>query len=223
MATLFCAAGYPLVTDDVLPVAVSDRGDVSCVPGGILLRVRPKAEAVIDHLAADVPRGLTADGRHGVSPRLTGAARLQLRAAVIPLPDREHTRCESRLLAPIEAMMTLTRFQRIEGWKSDHELRGQFAMISRVVGSVPVLAVRVPWAPRSAPTSSQRCLTSSVPPRSGAREPGSPGTGRSAGNLGRRPSPRTTTSRRLAVSPGGSGTPTSASSSANDRSVPRTC
>jgi hypothetical protein len=147
LATLFCAAGYPLVTDDVLPVAVSHRGDVSCVPGGVLLRVRPKAEAVIDHLAADVPRGLTADGRHGVSPRLTRAARLQLRAAVIPLPDREHTQCDSRRLAPIEAMMTLTRFQRIEGWKSDHELRAQFAMITRVVGSVPVLAMRVPWGP----------------------------------------------------------------------------
>ncbi len=147
LATLFCAAGHPLVTDDVLPVTVSDRDDVTCVPGGILLRVRPKAEAVIDHFATDVPRGLTADGRHGVSPQLTGAARLQLRAAVIPLPDREHTHCSSRRLPPVEAMMTLTQFQRIEGWKSGHELRAQFAVITRVVGSVPVLAMRVPWGP----------------------------------------------------------------------------
>ncbi len=147
LATLFCAAGYPLVTDDVLPVAVSDRGDVSCVPGGILLRVRAKAEAVIDHFDADVPKAMTADGRHGVSPALTGAARLQLRAVVVPLPDRDHTQCGARLLAPVEAMMTLTRFQRIEGWKSGHELRAQFSTISRVAGSVPVLAMRVPWGP----------------------------------------------------------------------------
>lgn len=147
MATLFCAAGYPLVTDDVLPVAVDDGGGVSCVPGGILLRVRPKAEALIAHFAPDVPKHPTADGRHGVSPRVTGAARLPLRAAVIPLPDRERLHCESRRLAPIEAMMTLTRLQRIEGWKSDHELRTQFATITRVVDLVPVLAMRVPWGP----------------------------------------------------------------------------
>ena len=44
-------------------------------------------------------------------------------------------------------MLALTRFQRIEGWKSEHELRAQFATITRVVGSVPVLTMRVPWGP----------------------------------------------------------------------------
>jgi hypothetical protein len=44
-------------------------------------------------------------------------------------------------------MLALTRFQRIEGWKSEHELRAQFAMIARVASSVPVLTMRVPWGP----------------------------------------------------------------------------
>jgi hypothetical protein len=147
LATLFCAAGHPLVTDDVLPVAVDDAGTVTCAPGGILLRVRPKAEEVIGHFAPGVPQRLTADGRHGVSPPVTGAARLPLRAAVVPWPDREHPNCGSRRLGPTEAVMTLTRFQRIEGWKSADELRAQFAAITRVVDSVPVLAMHVPWGP----------------------------------------------------------------------------
>jgi hypothetical protein len=147
LATLFCAAGYPLVTDDVLPVAVDERGEVSCTPGGVQLRVRPKAEAVIAHFTEDVPRRRTADGRQGISPVLTGASRLPLRAAVVPEPDRERQDCESRRLPAIEAMLTLTRFQRIEGWKSDRELRAQFGTITRVAGSVPVLVMRVPWGP----------------------------------------------------------------------------
>ncbi len=147
LATLFCAAGYLLVTDDVLPVAVDGQGTATCAPGGILLRVRPKAEAVIGHFATGVPKGLTADGRHGVSPPVTGAARLILRAAIVPLPDREHPHCGSRRLGPTEAVMTLTRFQRIEGWKSSQDLRAQFTMITQVVDSVPVLAMHVPWGP----------------------------------------------------------------------------
>ncbi len=147
VATLFCAAGHPLVTDDVLPVAANDMGLVSCAPGGTQLRVRPKAESAIDHFTEDVSRGRTADGRHGVSPVPTRAAQLPLRAAIIPQPDRERPHCEAHRLPAIEAMLALTRFQRIEGWKSELELRSQFAMIARVAGSVPVLTMRVPWGP----------------------------------------------------------------------------
>ena len=147
LASLFCAAGYPLVTDDLLPVKVDELGDVSCTPGGVQLRVRPKAEAVIAHFTDSVPRRRTADGRQGVSPLLTRAHRLTLRAAVIPEPDRQRQHCECRRLPAIEAMLALTRFQRIEGWKSEHELRAQFGVITQVAGSVPVLAVQVPWGP----------------------------------------------------------------------------
>jgi hypothetical protein len=163
LAALFCAAGYPLVTDDVLPVVVDDLGGVSCVPGGILLRVRPKAEAVISHFSGDVPKRATADGRHGVSPPLTELARLPLRAAVVPQPDREHQDCDSRRLGLVEAVMTLTRFQRIEGWKSAHELRAQFTLISRVVASVPVLTVRVPWGPPFRPDLVEEVLEALSP------------------------------------------------------------
>jgi hypothetical protein len=44
-------------------------------------------------------------------------------------------------------MLALTRFQRIEGWKSERELRAQFGVITQVACSVPVLAVQVPWGP----------------------------------------------------------------------------
>jgi hypothetical protein len=66
---------------------------------------------------------------------------------VVPEPDRNSEHCHARRLTPIEAVMTLTRLQRIEGWKSADYLRAHFASITRVASSVPVLAMRVPWGP----------------------------------------------------------------------------
>ena len=46
-----------------------------------------------------------------------------------------------------EASLELGRCQRIEGWYGKDHLRRQFVDVGRVVASVPVFEVAVPWGP----------------------------------------------------------------------------
>ena len=146
MATILCAEGYPLVTDDLLPVDPGPEG-VTCAPGGIELRVREKVEALLERFSSGRVRGRTLDDRHSVAPLATSAERLPLGALVIPWPDRTANTVSARRLPPGEAALLLARCQRIEGWTASSQLRAQFNSISTVVASVPVLEMHVPWGP----------------------------------------------------------------------------
>jgi hypothetical protein len=146
MATILCAEGHALVSDDLLPVGL--RGDqVMCVPAGRELRVREKVEALLERFNSRTRRYRTVDERHAVGARTTTAEELPLGPVVVPWPDREATEVTALRLTPGEAVMTLAQYQRIEGWTSPALLRKQFEAISMVVRSVPVLAMRVPWGP----------------------------------------------------------------------------
>jgi hypothetical protein len=146
VATLLSTNGLPLVTDDLLPVNSHD-GEVTCVPGGIELRVREKSQEVADWLSSDVPRRRTVDERLAVAVPVTDAERLALATVVIPWPDRQSTEVIARVLSPGEAAMSLARYQRVEGWTSPNVLRAQFDAITAVVATVPVLEMRIPWGP----------------------------------------------------------------------------
>ena len=88
MATLMCAAGYPLVADDLLPV--EPRGArVMCIPGGSELRVREKVQVLLERFDSSTARRLTVDERHAVAPLRTTASQLPVAAVVVPWPDRE--------------------------------------------------------------------------------------------------------------------------------------
>ena len=145
-ATLLCAAGYPLVSDDLLPV---DPGpdQVTCVPGGVELRVREKVSQLVDRFPAGTSSRRTADERRAVAPGLTVAGRLPLRVVVVPLPDRQTDKVSARRLPPGDAAVVLARCQRIEGWISPAAIRAQFEAVVAVVESVPVLEVHIPWGP----------------------------------------------------------------------------
>ena len=145
MATLLCAAGYPFVADDLLPVGRSGE-EVTCVPVGTELRVREKVEALLGRFDARTARRLTVDDRHAVAPRTTRAGKLPLASVVVPWPDREAADVTAHRLTAGEAVITLARCQRIEGWVPEPILRAQFAAVSAVARDVPVLSMRVPWA-----------------------------------------------------------------------------
>ncbi len=145
-ATLLCAAGYPLVSDDLLPVNPGPD-QVTCVPGGVELRVREKVSQLVDRFPAGTFSRRTADERHALKPALTLAERLPLSAVLVPLPDRQADKVSARRLPPGEAAMVLARCQRIEGWVSPAARRAQFEAVVAVVESVPVLEVHVPWGP----------------------------------------------------------------------------
>jgi hypothetical protein len=146
MATLLCAAGYPLVADDLLPVEPHGT-QVMCVPVGTELRVREKVEVLLERFDARTARRLTVDERHALAPLATTAEQLQLTSLAVPWPDREETEVSARRLTAGEAVITLARYQRIEGWVPKAILRAQFAAVSALAAAVPVLVMRVPWGP----------------------------------------------------------------------------
>ena len=65
-----------------------------------------------------------------MAPLRTTATQLPLAAVVVPWPDREVGQVAARRLSAGEAVMSLARYQRIEGWVPEAVLRAQFAAVS---------------------------------------------------------------------------------------------
>ena len=151
MAALFCAAGAPLVTDDVLPLEFDATGagpdSVHCRRAGHEIRLREKAFSLVERFDGTAGVRATEDDRRAVAPSTSVLARLPLHAIVLPRPDREHDAVSARPLRAAEAALALGQCQRIEGWRRPAELRRQFEDMVRVAESVPVLEVAVPWGP----------------------------------------------------------------------------
>jgi hypothetical protein len=151
MAAMFCATGTPLVTDDVLPLEFETQADgrdvVHCLRAGNEIRLRHKSASLTDRFGTDASVRITADDRHAIEPAPTRLDRIPLAAIVLPRPDRDHTEVAARVLGAGEASLWLGRCQRIEGWQGADHLRQQFVDIGRVVASVPVIEVWVPWGP----------------------------------------------------------------------------
>ncbi len=150
MAAMFCASGAPLVTDDILPLefeAATAGGDtVHCLRSASEIRLRQKSASLADRFGDGAVR-ITADERSAVAPNATVHDRIPLSAIVLPRPDREHARASARVLGAGEASFWLNRCQRIEGWRGRDDLRRHFLDVGRVVASVPVYEVMVPWGP----------------------------------------------------------------------------
>jgi len=147
VAALCCASGFPLVSDDLLPVLGDGDGRVRCTPGGVELRLRPKVAELAGLFGSDATVYETADRRQAVGPSTTAMSRLLLRAVVIPSPGRGRTNVEVAAVPAGEAALLLTAFHRIEGWKDRAQLSRTFQTVMQVVASVPVLRMAVPWGP----------------------------------------------------------------------------
>ena len=162
MAALFCAAGAPLVTDDVLPLEFDSAGpgpgSVLCRRAGHEIRLREKAFSLADRFGSTAAVRATEDDRRAVAPSTSKLERLPLHAIVLPRPDREHDGVSARLLRAGQAALALGQCQRIEGWRRAAELRRQFEDMVRVAESVPVLEVAVPWGPPFAPDLADEVL-----------------------------------------------------------------
>jgi hypothetical protein len=152
MATIMCAAGGRLITDDVLPLEFDETGSdgdltVLCRRSAHELRLRPKAVSLLDRFDDRIGSRLTADERHAVAPEASHHDRLPLRAVVLPRPDPTRSTVSARRLGAGEAAIWLGRCQRIEGWRHPDVVRQQFNDGALVVAHVPVLEVFVPWGP----------------------------------------------------------------------------
>lgn len=149
MATLMCADGATLVTDDVLRI----DDDLTVRLGATGLRLRKGADTLVDLFGSSAAPGrrLSADDRQVLSPTPSTVDRLPLAALVVPYPDRRlrHVRVERR--DPKDALFDLLAFPRLLGWQDPTVLGDQLAHLARLVGQVPVYGARVPWGPPFAP------------------------------------------------------------------------
>jgi hypothetical protein len=146
MATLCCAAGARLVTDDVLRL---DTGHVppGCYFGPDELRLRKSSGELAALFEAEPSRRRTGDGRDALAPLVTPSDGLPLAAIVVPLPDRDASQLSVNTIPPVDALMTLLSFPRHPGWAEPESQAGQLQHLGALVESTPVYAGRVPWGP----------------------------------------------------------------------------
>lgn len=148
MATLMCADGAALVTDDVLRLDLSGS-QPWCYLGATELRLRKAASELADRFENRPASRLTGDERDALRMREATRDGLRLGAIVIPVPDHlSHDRePEIVQLSPKQALLYLLQFPRIVGWEDGAVLARHLEETSRVVESVPVFVARMPWGP----------------------------------------------------------------------------
>lgn len=163
MAALMCAAGAPLVADDLLPLEMgpdAERSPVLARRSSFELRIRPKGNSLLERFPAGTPCRPTTDDRVAVSPPPSASDRLPLRAVIAPQPDRVGRTAVATRLSTGESTLRLAQSLRIEGWRDRLRLRQQFADVGRVAADVPVYDVSVPWGPPFAADLTEQVLAS---------------------------------------------------------------
>lgn len=145
-ATLLCAEGCPLITDDVLVLDLSE-GAPRCRRGATTLRLRPQQAPLVSRFARAPIVTDTPDGRLAVRPRDLAVDGLALSAIVTPVASRLDNSFRHKRLSTTEALSLILAMPRIEGWRSAAHLSRMFAQAATVAEAVPVVEMNVPWGP----------------------------------------------------------------------------
>jgi hypothetical protein len=146
MATLCCAAGGRLVTDDVLRLDM-DSSPPRCYLGPDELRLRKSSGELAELFDAAPARRRTGDGRDALAPLATPSELVPLTAIVVPAPDRERSKLELARLKPLDALMAITSFPRHPGWVDGWSQAAQLQHQGMLVEQIPVYVGRIPWGP----------------------------------------------------------------------------
>jgi hypothetical protein len=156
MASLMCANGAALITDDVAQVTID--GDKALVtPGAIESRLRPGAIQLTELFSSPTTR-LTSDGRIAVTLPRWGDGAVPIDALVVPIPSREHEKLELTALTPAQSLILLNQFPRIPGWVDGEGLSRQFTLLGALVARVPAYIAVVPWGPPFVVETGQQLL-----------------------------------------------------------------
>lgn len=149
LATVLCAQGARLITDDVLRLA-RDGDAFRCHYGPGELRLRPAAAALAGQFAPECADA-SADGRTTLRLEAPTAELPRLAAIFIPRPSREATELCVERLSLLQASFHLNGFTRVIGWQVEGPLRRQFEWFGELTQHVPVAKLTVPWGPPFAP------------------------------------------------------------------------
>lgn len=143
IATALCGTGCRLVSDDLLRVHVTATA-ATVYPGSIETRLRPGARP----LAGDPATArATADGRLAVMARARATRPLPLGVCVVPVPSRSASRAVVRRLSPARALLRLSQFPRVLGWREPASLDRAFQALADLAERVPVFEATIPWGP----------------------------------------------------------------------------
>lgn len=147
LATLLCADGHRLVTDDVLRVCMAGPGAIPMVyPGSIESRLRPGASALADAAPVGAVHQ-TADGRIALQLETHGGPPLPLAACVVPLPNHHTDEIAVSPLSKAHGLRRLLQFPRIVGWVERAWPVRNFEALADLAALVPVFEAQVPWGP----------------------------------------------------------------------------
>lgn len=157
MATLMCADGAKLITDDLLRLDLTSEPP-ACWLGATELRLR-KSAGELSSLFADLPgRRTTADERDALAVHVSDAESLPLHAMVVPSPDHTGELSDIVVDTPdgMRAFLLLSRFPRLLGWTDTQIIERQFQQLGDILDAVPVHIIRMPWGPPFAPDLAAR-------------------------------------------------------------------
>jgi hypothetical protein len=148
VATLLCARGARLITDDMLSLDLRSSPP-ACRLGATELRLRKAAQELSEQFEAAPGRRRTGDARDALATPVAEEDHLPLLAIVVPLPDRsgEDALTELRLLPRRDALLLLSRFPRLLGWQDKEMIRRHFDQLGGIVAEVPVYLASLPWGP----------------------------------------------------------------------------
>lgn len=146
MATLMCAGGATMLTDDIARINL-DGGRTVLSPGAVESRLRPAAVPLKELFTMPSVMRATSDGRSAMSlPGWTNGP-VPLDAVVVPLPSRNQAELTLTSLSPTQALVLLGYFPRLPGWVDIDVLSHQFNRLADLVERVPVYTAVVPWGP----------------------------------------------------------------------------
>jgi hypothetical protein len=148
MATLLCAAGARLVTDDILRLDPTSSPP-TCALGPTELRLRKGVEGLAQLFRTAPELRRTGDARQALTAVPSTTEDLPLAALVVPVPDHSRHRHSAEItrLSSKDAMVLLTQFPRLPGWQDAAVRRASFHHLADVVERVPVYAAVLPWGP----------------------------------------------------------------------------
>lgn len=155
LATLLCAGGAGLLTDDVLRVD-RDGDGYQCHPGTTDARLRPSAAELADGFT-DRPGRPTADQRTALSFDAALEPRA-LAAIVLPRPSHEAIRLRVERLSARDALLHLLAVPRVAGWRDPDVLRSLFHHAADLATKVPVFDAEIPWGPPFPPSLGESLL-----------------------------------------------------------------
>jgi hypothetical protein len=147
-ATLMCADGAQLITDDLLRLDLS-RTPPTCSLGATELRLRKAAGDLAERFDRQPAQRTTGDARDALAVSVADTEDLPLAALVVPAPDYsgQSTQASVHQVGAKEAFLLLSRFPRLLGWEDTRLLAQQFQQLGDIVERVPVYVARLPWGP----------------------------------------------------------------------------